>query len=577
LSSSVASKIWKHLRMPFESIEVSGGTPRLSIRVEKDVPVTMRDGVRLRADVYLPKAEGRYPAIVTRLPYGKGEYGSWSPVYGRFWARRGYAFVVQDVRGKFASEGSWDPFVNEVDDGYDTIEWMSKQPWCDGNIGALGESYLGYTCWAAGLSGHPKLRCIAPGMTATDIYGVWAFRRGAFCLQTMGSWIIPEESRRSQNHRRLDYWHLPLGSMGDRAGLRSSQYKEWLRHPRRDAFWDRIDLRDRLRGLSVPALHTGGWLDVFLDGTLGDWERANAVSDREAASNQWLVIGPNDHGSTTTAGRRIGRIDLGPPEPDPFYDRIKDFFDCWLKGADNGFRATPRVRYFVIGGNVWRETDTWPPPGVRFTDYYLHSGGNANTLEGDGTLSTDPPGGCPADEYAYDPSDPVAHSLKVDSWYLARQLKDRRLLEGRRDVLVYTSPELQEDLEVTGPITATLFASTSAKDTDFMVALVDVFPDGHAQMMQEGVVRASYRLSDREPSQAPQGEVQEYALGLRAASYVVGKGHRLRVEVTSSDFNRYDRNLNTGEAIATGTRMEVARQKVLHDVAHPSRVTVPLK
>ncbi|MCJ7490242.1 MAG: CocE/NonD family hydrolase [Thermoplasmata archaeon] len=576
LSGSIASKARKYLLMPFQSVEVSGESPRVPIRIEKNVPISMRDDVRLYADIYLPKASGRYPAIMTRLPYGKSGYSSWIAVYGRFWARRGYAFVAQDVRGKFKSEGDWDPFVNEVNDGHATIEWISQQPWCDGNIGAIGESYMGYTCWAAGLSGHPNLKCIAPGMTATDVYGVWAFRRGAFCLQTMSSWVIPEESRKSQNYMRLDPWTLPLGSLGDSAGLRSSQYMDWLRHPWRDSSWDRMNLHDRLKDISVPVLHMGGWLDVFLEGTLDDWERVKAASNREASSNQWLVLGPNDHGSTTNASRRLGRVDLGPAEPDPFYDRIKDFFDCWLKGADNGFGGTPRVRYFVIGENAWREDDAWPPPGIRPIDYYLHSNGDANTLNGNGILSTVPQGAEPADGYVYDPRNPATVSLDSDLWNIARHLNDRRSVERRDDVLVYTSSELKQDTEITGPITATIFASTSAIDTDFMVTLVDVFPDGYAQMIQEGVVRASYRRSDREPSMVQPNEAQEYRISLRSTSYVVKKGHSIRIEVTSSDFNRYNRNLNTGEEIGVGTSIVTAHQQVFHDEGCPSRVTLPL-
>ncbi|MDH3366067.1 MAG: CocE/NonD family hydrolase [Thermoplasmata archaeon] len=574
IGESITSKARKHLLMPLQSIDAGDDDSHGPISVRRNITVPMRDGVRLYADVYMPKPEGKYPTILTRLPYGKSEYGSWSPVYGRFWARRGYAFVVQDVRGKFKSNGVWKPFVNEVDDGYDTIEWISKQPWCDGNIGAIGESYLGYTCWAAGLSGHPSLKCISPGMTATDVYGIWAYRNGAFCIETAGSWLIAEESRKYQNSHRLDYWTLPLESLGDSAGLRSSHYKQWLSHPRRDSYWDRIDLSCRIRDIAIPVLHTGGWLDVFLDGTLGDWERANAASNRDAASRQWLVIGPNDHSSNTNAVRRAGRVNLGPPEPDRLYAASRDFFDHWLKGTDNGFGSSPRIKYFTIGENSWRTSDVWPPKSIRPTDMYLHSSGKANSLDGDGTLSTDSPEGESADEYTYDPKCPATWSLESDMWNVAMCQHDRRSVEKRNDVLVYSTPRLRRDLELTGPITATLFASTSAEDTDFMVAVVDVFPDGYAQMIQEGVVRASYRQSDRKASQVPKGAIQEYTIGLRATSYVVKEQHRIRAEVTSSDFNRYSRNLNTGEDPRSGTRTEIAKQRILHDRNHPSKVTI---
>lgn len=571
-SMSVADGMRKHVLMPFQKVRVDEARSG-PVRVLRDLPATMRDGVRLYADVYLPEKEGRYPTILTRLPYGKREYGSWSPVYGRFWARRGYAFVVQDVRGKFASEGEWEPFVNEVDDGYDTIEWIVAQPWSDGAVGVLGESYLGYTCWAAGLSNHPNLRCIAPGMTATDVYGDWAYRGGAFRLQTIGSWVISEEDRRSQNCLRLDHSHLPLESSGDAAGLRSGQYKAWLAHPTRDAYWDRLSLCDRVHGIAVPALHMGGWFDVFIGGTISDWRRATEADDRSVAENQWLIVGPNDHASTTVASRKVGRVGLGPVEPDPFYDAMKSFFDYWLKGSRNGFDSSPRVRYFVVGANVWRESERWPPEHVESTDYYLGGNGNASK---EGSLSTTPPTRSPPDRFTYDPFDPVTISVRTDLWRMGESLGDRSGQVDRRDVLCYTTSELEEGMEMTGPVTATLFASTTAKDTDLVVTLVDVFPNGYSQLIVEGIVRTSYRLSDRERAPVEPGGVYECAIDMNSTSYLVDSGHRLRLEVTSSDFDRYALNLNTGGYAASETRAEKAVQEILHDSEHPSRITLPL-
>ena len=573
---SISSKLCKHFGMPFQSMRVDDSPPRLHVRVLKDIMIPMRDGVRLCSDIYLPKQCGKYPAILTRLPYGKREWGGSEPVQGKFWARKGYAYIAQDVRGKYKSEGRWEPFVSEADDGYDTIDWISKQPWCNGKIGLSGSSYLGYASLAATVSGHPNIVCVAPGWTAMDIYGVWMYKGGAFCLQTMGSWLIGEEHRKEQNDLLLDYWHLPLTSLGKAAGLKDAHFRQCLEHPQRDAYWARINLNESYDKITIPMLHMGGWYDIFLKGTLDDWAGMCGHGSGAAKGNQWLVIGPDDHGSTQSSTGRIGRLVIGKCRVDQTVEMTVGFFDHWLKGIDNGFEKSDRVKIFVVGDNVWRNETRWPLERMTPIDYYIHSGGKANSLTGDGTLSTEPPVSEPPDTYLYDPADPVRQSLDETLWYLARSMKDRSQIEGRSDVLVYTSSELPSDMEITGPISVRLFASSTSEETDFMAKLVDVFPDGYAHMIQEGALRANPMQSDTAGYQRLSGRKFELNIDLTATSHVIKIGHRIRLEVTSSDFNRYARSLNVSDSHGRDVNCIKATQTVYHDSERPSRVILPL-
>ena len=572
----VSRKLRKHITMPYQSVSVSEPPRRVHVRVLRDVMVPMRDGVRLCTDIYMPKQEGKYPALLTRLPYGKSEWYCAEPVKARFWAARGYAYVVQDVRGKHKSEGSWEPFVNEANDGYDSIDWISNQPWCNGRVGISGVSYFGYTSLAAAVSGHPALVCAAPGMTAADIYGVWMYKGGAFCLQTMGSWLIGEEHRKEQNDLLIDYWHLPLLSLGKAAGLRDSHFRKCIEHPRRDAYWARIDLNSCYEKIRIPMLHMGGWYDVFLKGTIDDWTELCAHGDNEARSNQWLVIGPDDHETSPLATGRIGRLRIGEEPVDQATEMMTRFFDYWLKGVDNGFEKSGRVKIFVIGDNVWRDETAWPLGTMRPTGYYLHSGGKANSLVGDGSLSTEAPTSEPSDTYLYDPADPVRQSLDEDLWYLAKTLKDRGKTERRSDVLVYTSDMLASDLEVTGPISLRLFASSTSDETDFAAKLVDVFQDGYVHMIQEGILRVGSAQSSGSRKGRSSNNMLELNIDLTATSYVIKVGHRMRLELCSSDFNRYDRNLNMPGEYGRQTGYNKAQQTVYHDSDRPSRIVVPV-
>jgi hypothetical protein len=568
-------KAEKYALLPFFRIPTE--TPNLYSRVlvQKNVAIPMRDGVRLYADIYKPETEGKFPVVLIRMPYGKSEFYCYMPAVGKYWAKKGYACVIQDVRGKWASEGKWEPFFNEANDGYDTLDWVAAQPWCDGNIGMTGESYYGYTQWAVAALNHPNLKCIAPGDTAANIYGVWVYAGGqALCMQTLGMWVIMMNSRTYRNYFRLNQWHLPLISIDDGAGLRCESYKDWIKHPTRDDYWNRINLDHKYSAVKIPVLNWGGWYDVFLKATIDDWTGLTVKAESDAVRRRHrLLIAPTDHETTPLFTGRIGRLNVGKQV---LYDRIQRFFDFWLKGVQNGLPDEPQVEMFVMGENKWRHENEWPPKRVQYVKYYLHSHSSAATLHGDGTLNTTIPGKEPVDTYIYDPENPVIVALKTDLWRLAKYMKNRTEVETRRDVLVYTSSVTEADLEITGPIIMTLYAGSSARDTDFTATLVDVFPDGYAQMIQEGIVRARHRDMSRPPSLIEPGTTYEYKIDLWATSYILKSGHRIRVEISSSNFNRYDRNLNSEGEFGSGSKIVKATQTISHDADYPSHITLPI-
>jgi len=578
--------------------------PRVSVLGDRRVP--MRDGVMLATDVYLPAGEdGRpagaaCPAILIRMPYGIREPYAYMPAIGRYWARRGYACVVQDVRGKYGSEGEWDPFRHEIDDGYDAIEWTAQQPWCDGRVGMTGESYFGHTQWAAAASHHPALRCISPGDMGCDVYAL-LYEGGALALGSTALWACDQARHAYINWLRFDTRHLPLGRMADAAGLPSRLFTELIARPSRDEYWRDYDFREVLAAVDVPVFLWSGWFDNMAAVTIDCWrgmEAADAGAGAEGAARRprWLTLGPTDHETSPDFSGTVGRIRL--PEEPRSWDRVLAFMDAVLRdgdrgdgaGAAAGFAATPRVRVYVTGAGRWREADEWPLAIAKSTPYYLSGDGavapgGAAGADGStataaaaasGELVAAPPSGEEPDRYAYDPLDPPNWWEGKDLWAAAKHLGDRRPIEERSDVLTYTGPALAAPLEVVGPLGAVLWVSSTAPDTDFVVSLVDVWPDGYVQLVQQGIRRLRYRDSDTEPKLAEPGEVYRIEVSLAATGYLFAAGHRLRVEVASAEFDRWDRNPNTGHAFATDATTRVAVQTVYHDRDRPSHVVLPV-
>ena len=556
--------------------------PTYQVRVEHNVRVRMRDGVELSTDIFRPDAEGRFPALLTRTPYGKERSGvmSGGAYIPSFYAERGYVVVTQDTRGRFDSAGEFEPFRDEANDGFDTNEWIGQQPWSNGKIGGLGQSYFGITQLYQAIEGSRYLTTIAPIMTTLDAYNNWIYSDGAFHLRFAMPWgtglhgtgrETRDAARRSPENRDAALRHAPLGTADEvQVGKPVPFYRDWMRHPTLDAYWQSRSPTDRWSQVSTPALVYTGWYDFFLRGALADYVALRQQGKTEAVRNGTrLIVGPWPH-YTDNAGppRQVADVDFGEASVVDLPRIQLRWFDYWLKGMPTGVAQEPPVKIFVMGTNVWRHEHEWPLARTRYTRYYLRSSGRANTLNGDGTLSTEAPQTGGRDTFTYDPANPVPSSAAGPA--------DQRAVEQREDVLVYTGPALTHPVEVTGPITMNLFASTTARDTDFTAKLVAVHPDGTARILQDGIIRARYRTSRERPRLVTPGEIVEYAIDLWSTSHVLQPGHRLRVEISSSNFPRYDRNFNTGEDPATDTRMQPVTQTVYHGAAHPSHIVLPI-
>ncbi len=543
---------------------IPSGTPDRADAVERleDQFTTTRDGVPLGADVYVASAPA--PAILIRQPYGRRRPDMGFDVVGRFFARKGYACVVQDVRGKFSSGGRFDPGVHEVDDGYDSVEWVSGQEWCDGRVGLWGESYYGFTSFAAAISGHPAVACIAPGDIGLDRRAAW-LRQGAFLLNTTGYWAMAMDDQEYGDVTGVDPYHLPLVEMATTAGLDGGFFRTMVEHADDAEWWSDRRLVDRLGEVRVPVLSWGGWYDNYIGPQLDDHRRLLASHPRPETVH--LMVGPWDHEGSSNYTDRAVCLTL-PPTAQHRWDAYQAFFDRYLMGIDNGFGDGGPVEVFTLAANRWRHAPSWPPPDVVETPLYLRA---------DLSLSLDPPSSTElADPFRYDPLDPVAETVGRNCWALCTALDDRRRLDDRGDILRYLGPPLDEDLELAGPLVAELHAATSAVDTDFTVALCDVFEDGTVNTIQDGIVRARYRDGLDHPAPVDPGAVYRYRVALCATSYVVRRGHRLRVDVSSSNFDRYDRNPNTGELFGSSARTVVADQLIHHAPGRASHVVLPV-
>lgn len=548
------------------AFEIPSGTADRTdgVEVMEHVVATMSDGVPLVADVYLPRGLGAAPAVLVRQPYGRRTAEMGFDVVGRFFARKGYACVVQDVRGKFSSGGQFDPGANEIGDGFDTVAWAIDQPWCTDRVGCWGESYYGFTAYAAAVSGHPAIACIAPGDIGVDRRSSW-FRQGAFLLNTTGYWAMSMDAPEYADVSGIDPYRLPLASIPMAAGLGGRLFNEILDHEEDASWWEARSLSQRLGDVRIPVLSWSGWYDNYLGPQLGDY--ATLVAKHPRPETVHLFVGPWDHeGSGDYTDRAVClRV---PPTAQHRWDTYQAFFDHYLMGLDGGFGSRGRVEIFVLGANRWQVDASWPPPGVVPTPVYLREGG---------TLSFEPPAADePSDTFRYDPSDPVPETVGRNCWALCTALDDRRRLDDRADILRYASEPLERDLELVGPIHAVLFASTSAADTDFTVTLCDVFEEGTVNTIQDGIVRARYRDGLDRPSPVEAGQVYEYRIDLYATGYLVPKGHRLRVDVSSSNFDRYDRNLNTGAPFGRPPRLVIAEQAIHHGPARLSQVVLPI-
>ncbi len=566
------------------------------IIIERNVMVPMRDGVRLATDIYRKDDSGPAPVLMARTPYNKN-YAAVDDRFDTFRAlEMGYAVVIQDVRGRYASEGKFNPHFQEKEDGVDAFAWASGQPWSDGTIGTFGGSYLGGTQWLPAGETPPALKAMAPSITFSDSYEGCMYQGGAKVLHDL-RWvvasIIPAELNRSRTEEDGIGEKGPLPDVDEALNelplaahpmiaSHASFYREWLSHSSGGEYWHGASPEKGYEGITVPALNISGWYDIFLWSTFRNFtgmrERGGSKTARE---NQRVIIGPWTHMNFSGvfpeieygSGSSAAAIDLAGMH--------MRWYDRWVRGIENGAEKDPPVMIFLMGRNEWIFGSDWPLPDTRFRSYYLHSSGSANTLHGDGALSADTPGDEPSDVYLYNPLRPVptVGGQVILPGGNSTGPRDQREAEIRDDVLVYSTPVLDKEWEVIGPVELQLYVSSSARDTDFTGKLVDVFPDGKAVILTEGIMRARYRNSFERPEMMEPGEIYGLTLNLWATANVFLPGHSVRLEVSSSNFPRFDRNSNTGGTISGETRDEymTAVNRIHHDGAHPSRLILPIR
>jgi putative CocE/NonD family hydrolase len=557
---------------------------RLSdVRCEFDVAQVMSDGTVLKADIYRPSISGRYPVLLQRTPYNKSLAGNLCYQHPIWYARRGYMVVVQDVRGRWKSDGDFYPFAHEESDGTEAIEWAARLPGANGRVGMYGFSYQGATQLLAARVRPPSLKAIAPAMTASQYYDGWIYQGGAFSLAFALSWatqlIGTQALRRGDNfcaQQLVDalscsgrFYQLPLKEVPLFSGNKDAQFfLDWLNHPANDAYWQRWSLDSCYSNLQIPALHIGGWYDIFLRGTLRNFlgmKNADALEQR-------LVVGPWLHMPWT---QHVGCLDFGAAATNPIDRKQIAFFDHILK--EESLREDDcSVEVFVMGENRWQRFASWPPPQAKIRNLFLHSHGGA-TAPGDGWLSEDSPTHEPPDPFVYDPHSPVLSAGGTSCCFPANAPMgpaDQRVVEADPGVLVYSCAPFSYECCIIGPVKLRLWAVSTARDTDFTAKLCHVGTNGMAINLCSGIIRARYRNSMTEPSLLQPGSAYEYEIDLGATAVRFKRGESLRLLVSSSDYPHWDRNPNTGKEFGEDTLSElvVATQLVLHEKDHLSRL-----
>jgi uncharacterized protein len=558
---------------------------KFEVTVARNATAKMRDGATLRADIYRPKADGKFPVLLVRTPYDK----QWFLEFALKAAARGYVVIAQDVRGRFESEGEWYPFKSESQDGYDTVEWAAALPYSNGKVGMFGGSYVGATQFLAAIAHPPHLAGICPTVTASNYHDGWTYQGGAFEQWFNESWAtglamntirrrVDKNGDALGGTRVLPLRAYPILQVPETEEL-APYFADWLAHPNFDSYWKQWSIEDHYSQIQVPVLNIAAWYDIFLGGSLKNYVRLKMEAGTETArKGQRLAVSVGGHASGPDP-KKVGAVDFGEKLPTDGDEAMLRWYDWLLKGEANGIEKEKPVKIFVMGKNEWREEDDWPLARAKSTRYYLHAAAAANGLSGSGTLSTTASAEEKPDQYIYDPADAVptiGGPLCCGALPTGIGPEDQRPAEARSDVLVYTAPAFTKDTEVTGPVSLDLYVSSSAVDTDFTGMLVDVWPNGFAQNLTSGILRLRYRNSQEKPELANPGETYRITVDLWATSNVFLAGHKMRLEVSSSNFPRFDRNLNTGEEQARATRMIRATNVIYHDKTHPSALIVPI-
>jgi uncharacterized protein len=540
------------------------------------VMVPLPDGTKLATNILLPDGEGPWPTILIRTPYDKeGPTRS-----GHFFAGRGYAYVVQDTRGRFDSEGQFDPLMTEGKDGYEVQDWVASQPWCNGYIGTYGASYLGMTQWMPAPRKHPALKAMLPVVTSANLYES-IYHNGALELATSGLWamFLTDPPGYNASSRDVDaaLRLLPLSTLDVGAtGREMTFFRRWLSHPTSDAYWEPAIVDDEYEKIDIPVYNVGGWYDIFATETVSNYVgMVHNVKSQSIRRGQRLLMGPWPHSIWGARTGKIGEMDFGKHSFVSMRDQQLRWFDYTLKGIDNGIMKEPPVRIFVMGENQWRNENEWPLKRRQPTRYFLHSVKGANTRSGDGALVTVQPDSSVLDTFTYDPDNPVP-TMGGAVLGIPAGPYDQREIEDRSNVLVFSTEALEAAVEVTGYVRLVLFASSDAPSTDFTAKLVDVHPTGYAQNLCDGIIRATHRESDTNPSLIEPGKIYRYEIDLGVTSSLFHAGHRIRLEVSSSNFPRFDRNPNTGHRFAQDAELSIAKQTVYHDKERPSHLILPI-
>ena len=565
--------------------QVKKSQPQYAVKLKIGVKVPMQDGINLSADIYRPDAAGKFPALLLMTPYNNMAEASINQAV--YFAQRGYAVALVDLRGRHDSEGKWDPYVNDPHDGYDTHQWLGKQDWCDGKIGTFGGSYVGFTQVMPAPYQSPYLKCLVPVVCQQSNYGHLyndgvmqlnvTFVAGFFWAgHTMQFTYGPGITGNPVLDWNKYFRRLPLiTALDDLADL--PWLKTWIQHPTYDDYWKSYGVKEKYGKILVPAYFVSGWYDNLIR---ENWRNFKGFREQggsqEARKGTKILIGPWTHSVNQRMGTSV--VDFGPDIYVELLEEHLRWYDYWLKGIQNGIDQEAPVRIFVMRANKWRDENEWPFARTKWTKYYLNSGGKANSLYGDGTLSTSmSPKAAPQDLFVYDPEHPV-ETVGGQTEFPAEQRgpQDRRSVQRRQDVLVYTSASLAEPLEVTGPIEVKFFAASSAVDTDFTATLTEVLPDGKSVHVSEGIVRASLRESLENPSLLEPGKVYPYTITVWDTSWEFQPGSRIRLEISSSNFPRFARNLNTGKHFGTSSEIKKATQTIYHDAQYPSHVVLPV-
>ncbi len=551
------------------------------ILIDHHRSIPMRDGVALYADVYRPARAGRFSAVVVRTPYGVQRENTGIHENLIALARRGFAVVNTDCRGRYESGGTWEPFRNEGRDGYDVIEWTAKQPWSNGKVATQGGSYLGHVQWAAGSEKPASLVAMFPAVASTNLYANWVTQGGAFRLSFNFGWGVirmpfrimqpqwyftgPDAAPELRYERILA--HLPLATMDEAAYHHPVQHwRDWIAHESYDAYWKAVSDEERFRNINVPVHTQGGWFDIFLAGTINGYTGVRNYGATEKARRQSrVVIGPWGHGPS----RKYGDLDFGPDADRKLVDYERRWHDFHLKGLDNGLDKEPPVQIFYMGINRWRGEENWPVPGTKSVSWYLQEGGK---------LSRELPKSASTTGYRYDPADPVpttGGNNCCGTPTIAGPV-DQAPLDGRKDIIHFQSDLLTTPVTIAGPVSMKLYAATDGHDTDWMVKLIDVYPGGKAYPMAEGILRARFRQGLDKPALLTPGQTYDYKIDMVGTAVVLQPGHRIRVDITSSNFPQFDRNLNTGDPLGNGTQPRVASQTIWHAPDKPSAIVLPV-